>query len=108
MSCVQEAKTIARSFSVGLLGIGILMASSLDSAKAQGATAEADLVARGRYLAGAADCMPCHTVSKDKPLRGRPEDQYALRRHLLTQHHAGSRHRHRQVELRGFQERRPF
>src|SRR3954453_20206773 len=70
MSCVQEAKTIAKSFSVGLLGIGILMASSLDSAKAQGATAEADLVARGRYLAGAADCMPCHTVSKEKPYAG--------------------------------------
>jgi mono/diheme cytochrome c family protein len=70
MSRFQEAKTIVKSFSFGLFGIGIMMASSLDSAKAQGATADSALVARGRYLAGAADCMPCHTVSKDKPYAG--------------------------------------
>src|SRR6478736_6337325 len=32
--------------------------------------AQADLVARGEYLARAADCTACHTVSGGKPFAG--------------------------------------
>jgi len=31
------------------------------------ASSDADLVARGEYLAKAADCMPCHTGDKASP-----------------------------------------
>ncbi|MFG1288583.1 c-type cytochrome [Xanthobacter versatilis] len=34
------------------------------------AAKDADLVARGEYLAKAADCMPCHTGDKAKPFAG--------------------------------------
>ena len=46
-----------------------LLASLLAAAFATNANAQ-DLVARGQYLAKAADCMPCHTASKDKPYAG--------------------------------------
>ena len=46
-----------------------LLASLLAVAFATNANAQ-DLVARGQYLAKAADCMPCHTASKDKPYAG--------------------------------------
>jgi mono/diheme cytochrome c family protein len=40
------------------------------SGSAVAADAQPDLVKRGEYLARAADCMPCHTASDDKPFAG--------------------------------------
>ena len=42
----------------------------LVSAQAQGSQDDAALVARGAYLARAADCAPCHTGDKSKPFAG--------------------------------------
>jgi mono/diheme cytochrome c family protein len=61
---------ILKSFRVALCGIGILITHGLGNARAQGAAPDADLVARGSYLARAADCMPCHSSSQDKPYAG--------------------------------------
>ncbi len=52
------------------LGAVILIACGLSGASAQGATPDTDLAARGKYLATAADCRPCHTSSPDKPYAG--------------------------------------
>src|SRR6202521_2291640 len=42
----------------------------LASAPAQGMADDAALVARGTYLARAADCAPCHTGDASKPFAG--------------------------------------
>jgi len=62
---------LLRYFYVVLLGVSVLFALSSSRANAQGASTDPDLVARGKYLATAADCKLCHTSSKDKPLRRR-------------------------------------
>ena len=50
------------------LAAGMLAASSL--ALADEAKPDPTLVARGGYLAKAADCLPCHTAAPDKPFAG--------------------------------------
>jgi mono/diheme cytochrome c family protein len=52
-----------------VLGAAALMAGVAREATAQDAT-DPNLVARGSYLAKAADCMPCHTSVRDKPFAG--------------------------------------
>jgi mono/diheme cytochrome c family protein len=42
----------------------------MPAARAQGASDDAGLVARGAYLARAADCAPCHTGDATKPFAG--------------------------------------
>jgi mono/diheme cytochrome c family protein len=57
--------------SVGaLLGVAFFVVSGVFAAFAQTAASDPSLVARGAYLAKAADCMPCHTSSKDKQFAG--------------------------------------
>jgi mono/diheme cytochrome c family protein len=52
------------------LGIGLLMAQNVCSASAQDTAADANLVARGKYVAEAADCKLCHTSASGKPFAG--------------------------------------
>ncbi len=61
---------LLRCFFAVLLGVSALLAQGLCRASAQGVSADPDLVARGKYLATAADCKLCHTSSKDKPYAG--------------------------------------
>ena len=53
-----------------LLGVAFFVVSGVFAAFAQTAASDPSLVARGAYLAKAADCMPCHTSSKDKQFAG--------------------------------------
>jgi alcohol dehydrogenase (quinone), cytochrome c subunit len=48
-----------------LLGAGVLFAAWTGGALAQTPPPDQSLVARGAYLAKAADCMPCHTSAAD-------------------------------------------
>jgi mono/diheme cytochrome c family protein len=61
---------LLRCSCVILLGVSVLFAQSSSRASAQGVSTDPDLVARGKYLATAADCKLCHTSSKDKPYAG--------------------------------------
>jgi mono/diheme cytochrome c family protein len=53
----------------GVLGAVVLSASCAGPAGAEPAS-DPSLVARGRYLAKAADCMPCHTSTSGKSFAG--------------------------------------
>src|SRR5262245_57428268 len=53
-----------------LSGAAFLLATGTVAALAQQAGADSSAVTRGAYLAKAADCLPCHTGSKDKPFAG--------------------------------------
>src|ERR1700704_4754474 len=64
----MEANMKPVKFRAKLFCVSILL--SLSSANAQEPAPDPDLVARGKYLATAADCMPCHTSSNDKPYAG--------------------------------------
>jgi mono/diheme cytochrome c family protein len=55
------------AYATGILSALILAALI---ARAQGLDDDPTLVARGEYLARAADCMPCHTGDKTKPYAG--------------------------------------
>lgn len=50
--------------------VSVLLAVGLSAALAAPAPAHADLVARGKYLAEAGDCLACHTANGGKPLAG--------------------------------------
>lgn len=52
---------------LGLTGLALMLLSSTASADV---STDATLLARGQYLAIAADCAACHSVSGDKPLAG--------------------------------------
>jgi mono/diheme cytochrome c family protein len=54
----------ASLLAVAALILGIARAVAADD------PADPNLVARGNYLARAADCMPCHTSASDKPYAG--------------------------------------
>ena len=61
---------ICRNFRNALLGVFAIAAGALASAAAEDASPQdADLIERGRYLALAGDCMPCHT--------GAPKEEFA-------------------------------
>jgi mono/diheme cytochrome c family protein len=61
--------------------------------------AQADLVARGEYLARAADCAACHTAPGVKPFAGRPPFQTRHDRHFIfDQPNARQGHGHRCLE----------
>ena len=62
--------------------------------------APAELVARGKYLAEAADCAACHSAPGGAPFAGGLRDAERLRDDLRHQHHARSRQRHRPLERR--------
>lgn len=53
----------------GVLGAVVLSASCAGTAGAEPAS-DPSLLARGRYLAKAADCMPCHTSTSGKAFAG--------------------------------------
>jgi mono/diheme cytochrome c family protein len=53
-----------------LLSISLFVAQGLCSASAQQTVENADLVARGRYVAAAADCRLCHTSGSGEPYAG--------------------------------------
>jgi mono/diheme cytochrome c family protein len=54
-----------------LFGAGLLTIGAMSNASAQTTSPpDPSLVARGAYLAKAADCMPCHTSAKDKQFAG--------------------------------------
>jgi len=53
-----------------LFSLGILIALSICCGSAYAEMSQPDLIARGKYLSDAADCMPCHTSSKHKPYAG--------------------------------------
>jgi len=61
---------LLRYFYVILLGVSMLFSQSSSRANAESASTYPNLVARGKYLATAADCKLCHTSSKDKPYAG--------------------------------------
>jgi hypothetical protein len=52
-----------------LLAAVALVAGDPGSAVGEEA-ADPDMIARGNYLARAADCMPCHTAARDKAYAG--------------------------------------
>ncbi|MGV2290077.1 cytochrome c [Trinickia sp. YCB016] len=55
----------------GLVSAMLALGFHAVAAHAQGASpAETDLIARGRYLATAADCAACHTAPSGKPMAG--------------------------------------
>ena len=58
-----------RYFLASILGAVVLSASCAGPASAEPAS-DPSLVARGRYLAKAADCMPCHTSASGKSFAG--------------------------------------
>ncbi len=66
----DKAELILRSVGATALGAVILVACGLSGAYAQSAAPDADLVARGKYLATAGDCSACHTVAQDEPYAG--------------------------------------
>jgi mono/diheme cytochrome c family protein len=53
----------------GALGAAVLIASGVGMATAEPAS-DPGMIARGRYLAKAADCMPCHTSASGKSYAG--------------------------------------
>jgi mono/diheme cytochrome c family protein len=67
--CAQAEKMKMRAVLAAVLGAVVLSASCADTAGAEPAS-DPNLVARGRYLAKAADCMPCHTSTSGKPFAG--------------------------------------
>ena len=58
-----------RSVLAGVLGAAVLIAGGVGMAAAEPAS-DPGLVARGHYLAKAADCMPCHTAASGKSFAG--------------------------------------
>lgn len=62
------ANRVVRRAGLALGGIGLLGVVSASSAL--GATAEADRIARGEYLARAGDCVACHTAPGGQPFAG--------------------------------------
>ncbi len=50
-------------------GLSVVAAVTAASSPAR-ADDQADLIARGKYLVTAADCMPCHTGPGRKPFTG--------------------------------------
>lgn len=54
---------------LGLMASGVGVMAMCDSAHAQGAD-EAQLIARGHYLATAGDCIACHSAMHGKPFAG--------------------------------------
>ncbi|CAI1129438.1 Cytochrome c, mono- and diheme variants [Serratia entomophila] len=68
----------------------------------QQVTAGAEQIARGRYLAQAADCAACHTASGGAPLAGGLSAGYAVRHHLRQQPDAFGRPRHWPLDQRRF------
>jgi mono/diheme cytochrome c family protein len=67
--CAQAEKMKMRAVLAAVLGAVVLSASCADTAGAEPAS-DPNLVARGRYLAKATDCMPCHTSTSGKPFAG--------------------------------------
>jgi cytochrome c2/sporulation protein YlmC with PRC-barrel domain len=62
---------ICRYLRNALFGVIAIAASAPSSAAAEDTSpADADLIARGRYLALAADCMPCHTSAAKEEFAG--------------------------------------
>ena len=59
-----------RYFLAGLVAVGVLAADGLCQVSAEEAASDPNVVARGSYLAKAADCMPCHTSARDKAYAG--------------------------------------
>jgi len=57
-----------RYFLASCLAAAVLIANAPAPAEEQ--ASDPSLVARGSYLAKAADCMPCHTSARDKPYAG--------------------------------------
>jgi mono/diheme cytochrome c family protein len=58
-----------RFSSAAIVILGVLLASFASHAQSS-AEDDAGLVARGEYLARAADCMPCHSGDRSKPYSG--------------------------------------
>lgn len=59
------------SVAAGALGAGLLLAAAPSFGQGTSpAPADKDLIARGEYIAKAADCMPCHTGDNAKPFAG--------------------------------------
>ena len=56
-----------RPFLASFFGAAMLVAAGPGKAEE---AADPNLVARGSYLAKAADCMPCHTSARDKAYAG--------------------------------------
>jgi mono/diheme cytochrome c family protein len=56
-----------RYFRASCLAAAVLIANGPAAAEQ---AADPTLIARGSYLAKAADCMPCHTSARDKPYAG--------------------------------------
>jgi mono/diheme cytochrome c family protein len=54
----------------GALGLAALIGDGGATAARSEAALDPALIERGRYLAKAADCMPCHTSARDKPFAG--------------------------------------
>ena len=59
-----------RHLCAGVVGAAILAGDGICRSAAGEAAPEPQLVARGEYLAKAADCLPCHTAARDKPYAG--------------------------------------
>ena len=54
----------------GVILSATMLLAGIGGALGQTPAPDQSLVTRGAYLAKAADCMPCHTSSKDKPFAG--------------------------------------
>src|SRR5262245_33945529 len=65
----EPNKMSVRYVLASVLSAAALLASMARAAAADEPT-DPNLIARGSYLARAADCMPCHTSAKDKPYAG--------------------------------------
>ena len=57
-------------FHIGIIGTFIIAGSSLFNVKDAKADADKSLVEHGRYMALAADCMPCHTSAPNEEFAG--------------------------------------
>ncbi len=91
------------------LGLGLMaiiasrMATAEDTANYPAASLSAPtdqtaLIARGKYLATAADCAPCHTGPGRAPYSGGLVIATPFGGLTITQHHAGQGNRHRQLD----------
>ena len=68
-SCVPRAAQ-ARNGRFFAIAMASLMLPCVASAAAPASDASADVVAKGKYLAAAGDCVACHTAPGGKPLAG--------------------------------------
>ncbi len=65
-----------------------------------GRAANADLLARGEYLARAGDCIACHTAARGQALRRRSRNGDAVRHAVHAEHLVEPGIRHRPLERR--------